>query len=224
MKKVYDDTIADLLEVVDKDLIAGYEQKQSLKETLKWTNALYKVVCRERDALRRKYVKLGYLLISLIAGLVFIAYADTGGVGMMILVEAFGLVALMAVWMFLVLRSLVKEENAASSCLCVLEDFRATVYALDPTASSYSGDSVRAMLVDAACGVLVAQRLLEKHGQYSAEVQVNSYHFEEYFLHVLRKDCVLNFNQRVRAVAEFGLVFKKAELFRDAAAFLDTRG
>lgn len=208
MKNNVGGTIDDLLEDVDQALLAGYAQKHG--RSLKWANAAYKMVCRDRDALRRK----GSILFwSWVAGILVIAcYAPAA------ILELLGLVTLMILWQVLVLRTYKENADAATEYQRMLAEFRAAVeglyseYSVSRIVDEYY---VRRTLVDLAC------RLIKAESSFKVLLNISSSTLLIVRCGEYEMECRKTFESKLQAVAEFGLVFKKAELFRDAAAILD---
>ena len=207
MKNNVDGNIGALIEAVSPGLLYEYSEKHNMShDMLPWVNEEYPIMCQRKDALRRKG---SVLFWSWVAGiLVFACYAPAA------ILELFGFFTLMILWQVLVLRAWKEEEKTTTkyyNMLCEFRDAIEGLYSKDSVPHLVDEHSVRAMLVSTAAELLAAQQFLEKHrhGQYSAEILFNSCRVEA--------DCSREFNRKMQTAAEFGLTFKKSELFHDAA-------
>lgn len=212
--------IGDLLKVVSPSLVAGYEAKNLLGETLSEVNEEYKGVTQRTGVDFFDWAKL--VMFSFLVGLIldgYLCYKDVPKY-----IALLSMVAIVAPsYLYFIFPARWKERKDRAiryRCEPILRDFRQAVEALNPlgTNEQYTSDSVWGTLF------LLAVRVLEAKDEFiEACKSENPAMVRVQKIIVWEQDCRKRFNHMFEATTKFGLDFSKERIYQAAQDEIDSK-
>lgn len=209
--------IDDLLKVVDPGLIAGYEAKNLLGETLSEVNEEYKGVTQRTGIDFFDWGKLA--MFSFLVGLILDGYLYYKDVPKYIaLISMVAIIAPSYLYFIFPARwKMRKDRETRYRCEPILRDFRQAVEALNPheSVTGFREYYIRKNLIILAESVLKAETSFKE-----VRMRENSPTDDVIFFGNQEVECRNQFEKALEVAMKFNLAFSNAELFAEAKKHL----